>query len=214
MDSDSKKYVPPHFRSRQGSARSKPPSPEQDMDLSKQVELKRSIMEALKKPLVKGDVWYLCDRVWFNKFNRYSSHWCSDSLSDSDSYSDSDSLSESDSEKLEEATGLPPSHPGKIDLSGLYSNSKCDIKSPLYSYEFIAIHENGWRRLVKEFGIKVGQKPIRREVVSKGAPRDTELEVEVNLLKLNFALNDNIDCVRWAPCSRNRTLRKCSTQFI
>lgn len=203
MDSDKTKYVPPHLR----STRSKAPSPERKMDRTAQAELKRSILEAIKKPLAKGDVWYLCDRVWFDKFNSYISQGSSGSPSDSDSMSDSDSSSDSDADKFGEATGLPSCHPGQIDLSGLYSNSKGDIKTLLYSYEYIAIHENGWKRLVKEFGIKVGQKPIRREVVNKRAPRETELEVEVNFLVLNFAQNDNIDCVSRARGPRSKTLR-------
>ena len=200
MDSDDKKYVPPPLRSTQGSTRSKPPFPELKMDLTAQAELKRSILEAMKKPLVKGDTWYLCDRAWFDKFKRYTSQ------GGSDSFSDSDSLSDSDSETFEEASGLSSRHPGQIDLSGLYANSKCDTNNPLHSHEYITIHENGWKRLVEEFGIKEGQKPIRREVVNKRAPRETEVEVEVNFLKLNFVQNDQIDFVRRAQCSRRFTL--------
>ena len=206
MDSDKKKYVHPHLRSTQESPRSKTPSHGLKMDRTAQVGLKRSILDALKMPLAKGDVWYLCDRVWFDKLNSYISQGSSGSLTDSDSMSDSDSLSDSDAEKSKEATGLPSCHPGQIDLSRLYSNSKCDSKIPLYSYEFIAMHENGWKRLVEEFGIKEGQKPIRRKVVNKRAPRETELKVEVNLFQLKFSQNSNPDDVRRAQCSRSDTL--------
>ena len=157
--------------------------------------LRISITEAIKKPLVKGDVWYLCDRVWFDKLNSYLSQGSSDSLG-----------RVSDPEKFEKAAGLSPRHPGQIDLSGLYADSNCDVRMLLSSRDYIAIHESGWIRLVKEFGVKEGQKPIRREVVNKRAPRETELKVEVNLLKINFSQNCNPDYVLPARCSRNRTL--------
>ena len=198
MDSNGKRYVPPHLRSTQGAARSKPPSPELQMDLIAQIELKRCVSEAIKNPLVKGDQWYLIDRGWFDKFKTYITAGKSDSFSDSESGSDT--------ETIRERIGLPSCHPGQIDLSGLYSNAKRDIKILLHSHEYIAIHEKGWKRLVEEFGMKAGQKPIRREVVNKRAPREAELKVEVNLFKIELSQNSDPVDIRKGLCSRNRTL--------
>ena len=203
MDPDKKKYVPPNLRStRSRSPSTKEPSTQLRMERFAKVVLKISIMKATKQPLVKGDIWYLCDRAWFDTFIKYTSQGSSDSLNDSDS------------EKLEEAAGLSSCHPGQIDLSGLYANSKFDVRHPLSPREYIAIHESGWKRLVKEFGIKEGQKPIRREVVKRRAPRETELEVEVNLFVLQFYQNSNPDDVRKGLCSRNWTLGMKCDKFL
>ena len=194
MQYNDQKYVPPHLRSIQETAMSKPSSPKLMMDLANKMELKSIISDAIKKPLVKGDVWYLCDRAWFDKFKRYTGV--------SDLGSDSDSSSDSDTDKFGERSSC---HPGQIDLSSI--NSKEYTRLPLKSYDYIAIHEKGWKRLVEEFGIKEGQRPMRREVINKRAPKQAELEVEVNLLKLKFVQSDKMDCVQMAHCSRNRTLR-------
>ena len=191
MQSNDQKYMPPHLRSIQGTAISKPSSPKLMMDLANKMELKRIISDAIKKPLVKGDVWYLCDRAWFDKFKRYTGI--------SDLSSDSDSSRDSDTDKFGERS---PCHPGQIDLASINS------------YDYIAIHEKGWKRLVEEFGIKEGQKPMRREVINKRAPKQAELEVEVNLLKLKFVESDKMDCVLRAQCSRSKTLSTYVLLFL
>ncbi|XP_060085771.1 uncharacterized protein LOC132565167 [Ylistrum balloti] len=59
-------------------------------------------------------------------------------------------------------------HPGPVDNSPIMETDDSLSSDLLEGYDFVAINESGWTRIVDWFGLKDGQKPIRRKVISEG----------------------------------------------
>uniref|UniRef100_A0A8C2J979 Ubiquitin carboxyl-terminal hydrolase 4 n=1 Tax=Cyprinus carpio TaxID=7962 RepID=A0A8C2J979_CYPCA len=135
---------------------------------------KQSIGTLLKRPLRKGDEWYLIDSRWFKQWKKYVGF---DSW---DLYN----------------VGEHNLYPGPIDNSGLFSDHKSQtLKEHLIDeLDYVLVPTEAWNKLVSWYGCLDGQKPIIRKVVEHGM-FVKHCKVEVYLLELNLCDNDNIDKV-------------------
>uniref|UniRef100_A0A8C1J0Y3 Ubiquitin carboxyl-terminal hydrolase 4 n=1 Tax=Cyprinus carpio TaxID=7962 RepID=A0A8C1J0Y3_CYPCA len=160
---------------------------------------KQSIGTLLKRPLRKGDEWYLIDSRWFKQWKKYVGF---DSW---DLYN----------------VGEHNLYPGPIDNSGLFSDHKSQtLKEHLIDeLDYVLVPTEAWNKLVSWYGCLDGQKPIIRKVVEHGM-FVKHCKVEVYLLELNLCDNDNIDKVVTRHFSKADTIgtrftnlsRKC--QFL
>jgi len=116
---------------------------------NKMQTMKEIIEKALKKSLVKEDIWYLIDSRWFGQLKKYLG--------------------------LDHSSGTEGSasaHPGPIDNGPLFQeNSETPglIKDGLIDeLEYVLVPDEAWMALVEEFGLTDGQPPIHRKVIEQG----------------------------------------------
>ncbi|XP_003740048.1 ubiquitin carboxyl-terminal hydrolase 15 [Galendromus occidentalis] len=130
------------------------------------------IGKMIKKPLAKGDHWYLLDHKWFKQWKKYVgfNQWETGSV------------------------GEPSANPGPINNSGLlieHDNPE-DLREHLIDeLDYVLMPEEAWTKLVEWYGLAAGQKPIARTVVDFGMFLKN-LKVEIYRMELKLCLNPNL----------------------
>ena len=149
------------------------------------MELRDHIKRAMEKSLVKGDTWYLCDVRWFMQLKKYlngGGHQAN--------------------------IGDPLSHPGHIDLSGLFQDGNPNAglrEHMIHAMDYVPMPESAWDNLVEIFGLTQGQNPVARKVIERGI-HVKRCHVEVYLMELKLAEMTNLNDVHFAKFSRGDTL--------
>ena len=163
------------------------------MDGAARGELRDFIKRAMEKSLIKGDTWYLCDVRWFAQLKKY--------LGLSDAFDPKGGGDQSD-------VGDPSSHPGHIDLSGLFQDGEksAELREHMVTdMDYTIMPESAWNKLVEAFGLTEGQNPVARKVIDSGM-FVKHCKIEVYFMELKLAENSSMNDVRSAKFSRNDTL--------
>ena len=108
--------------------------------------------------------------------------------------------------------GDPSSHPGHIDLSGLFQDgdSGKELREHMVTdMDYTIMPESAWGKLVEAFGLTEGQSPVARKVIDSGM-FVKHCKIEVYFMELKLAENSSMNDVRSAKFSRNDTLSKSS----
>nr|XP_058960785.1 ubiquitin carboxyl-terminal hydrolase 4-like isoform X1 [Pocillopora verrucosa] len=126
---------------------------------------KKEIAEAMNKPLVKGDIWFLVDSHWFKQWKKFAGY---------DSW-----------DKFE--VGQELNNPGPIDNSSLFEADGCTLKEHLIDeLDYTLLPKDSWCKLVSWYGITSDQQTLSRKVVEHGMfVKSCKVEVYLTALKLS-----------------------------
>ncbi|XP_068720343.1 ubiquitin carboxyl-terminal hydrolase 15-like isoform X3 [Montipora capricornis] len=108
---------------------------------------KKEITEGIKKPLRKGDTWYLVDCRWFKQWKKFVGFdtW--------DQFGVGDQLN----------------HPGPIDNSSLVADDGSTLKEHLIDgLDYNLLPEDAWFKLASWYGVTSDQQSFQRKVVEHG----------------------------------------------
>uniref|UniRef100_T1IWA2 Ubiquitin carboxyl-terminal hydrolase n=1 Tax=Strigamia maritima TaxID=126957 RepID=T1IWA2_STRMM len=136
---------------------------------------KNEIANLMKKPLKKGDVWYLIDNRWIKQWKKYvgADFWDRNIV------------------------GEQGIHPGPIDNNPLFkdacSEEVVEIRDHLIDeLDYVLLPDEVWNLLVSWYGLVEGQEPIPRIVVEYGM-FVKHCKVEVYLMEFKLCQNNNLD---------------------
>ncbi|XP_021379866.1 uncharacterized protein LOC110467201 isoform X2 [Mizuhopecten yessoensis] len=88
-------------------------------------------------------------------------------------------------------------NPGPVDNSSIMETGDNLSSNLLERYDFVALNESGWSRIVKWYGLKEGQKPIKRKVISEGLLSGA-LSVEIYPMKVVLACAGQRSCPHYS----------------
>ncbi|KAK2167839.1 hypothetical protein LSH36_23g05071 [Paralvinella palmiformis] len=146
---------------------------------------KNELAELLKKPLKKGDTWYLTDTKWFKQWKKYVGYdsWDTGHVGDESAY------------------------PGPIDNSALFKESTCELLKEhlIDELDYMLLPEEAWQKLVGWYDIMEGQVPLARKVIEHGM-FVKHCKVEVYLMDLKLCPNNNLDNIVTKHFSRADTI--------
>ncbi|XP_021379901.1 tripartite motif-containing protein 54-like isoform X2 [Mizuhopecten yessoensis] len=88
-------------------------------------------------------------------------------------------------------------NPGPVDNSSIMETGDNLSANLLEGYDFVALNESGWSRIVKWYGLKEGQKPIKHKVISEGLLSEA-LSVEIYPMKVVLACAGQRSCQHYS----------------
>ncbi|XP_013790344.1 ubiquitin carboxyl-terminal hydrolase 15-like [Limulus polyphemus] len=153
---------------------------------------KNEISEYIKKPLKKGDIWYLVDSRWFKQWKKYVG------------YDDWDTCN-ADKENT---------HPGPIDNSALYKEVGSGELNEYLVEEigYVLLPQECWDRLVSWYTLLPSQDPIARNVVEYGM-FSKQCKVEVYLMEVKLCQNNDLEHCINHKFSRSNTIEHVDNVF-
>lgn len=112
------------------------------MEDSERTELRQQLDQQMKKPMAKGDTWFLVNSRWFELLSSYIGLESRSTTTDV----------------------LPQDHPGPIDNSPLFLPDGSLREHLVEEMDYKLLPVEAWNLLLQRFGITSGQEPIERKV--------------------------------------------------